>query len=266
MTKTPKIRPPLRYPGSKYRAYKYIEPFVNHAHYDEYREPFLGSGAVFFQKMNSEYTLLNDLDEELINFYKVIQQPELAARLATESCTFVPNKQAFEKLKNTQPITEYERALKYFLINRTAYSGIMNMPNWGFHTSKSVQPCQWGQRIIQAAEKIQNCKITALDYEQVLFAPAEGKKILFFIDPPYFSADQKRAYVKSFIPIDHVRLANNLKKLPHDFILTYDDCDAVRKLYSWANIFSVEFMYHTANSNVTTRKKGKELIITNFDL
>lgn len=266
MTETCKIRPPLRYPGSKYRAYKYIEPFVNHAFHDEYREPFLGSGAVFFQKSLSQYTWLNDLDDELINFYKIIQNPSLAKRMALEVCSFVPSKQTFESLKHSQPINEYDRALKYFLINRTAYSGIMNMPNWGFHISKSVQPCQWGQRILSAAEKLQNCKITSLDYEQVLFAPAQGKKILFFIDPPYFSADQKRAYVKSFVSIEHIRLADNLKKLSHDFILTYDDCDEIRNLYSWANIYPVEFMYHTANSNVTTRKKGKEVIITNFDL
>ena len=73
MTETCKIRPPLRYLGSKYRAYKYIEPFVNHAFHDEYREPFLGSGAVFFQKSLSQYTWLNDLDKtELIRTINIL--------------------------------------------------------------------------------------------------------------------------------------------------------------------------------------------------
>ena len=58
-----KTRPPIRYPGSKYRAAKHITPFLNLIHYDEYREPFLGGGAIFFVQPLAKYTWLNDIDK-----------------------------------------------------------------------------------------------------------------------------------------------------------------------------------------------------------
>lgn len=259
-----KVSPPLRYPGSKFRAYKYIENFLLLKEHDEYREPFLGSGAVFFQKELSKKNWLNDKDSDLINFYKVIQNKNLAEKLALESSKVEPSKEFFNYLKNLKCNNNYEKAFRYFVINRTAYSGIMNIPNWGFHKIKSVQPDRWPERIMRASEKLQNIILTNLDYEELLFAPKQGEKVLLFLDPPYHSADQKRAYVESFTENEHHRLANNLKNTNYDFILTYDDCPEIRELYNWANIHSVEFMYNTANSNVTSRKKGKELIITNF--
>ena len=266
MKNNERVQPPLRYPGSKFRAYKYIEPFILCAKHDEFREPFLGSGAVFFQKNKSNFVWLNDLDEELINFYKIIQNKELALKLAEESAKIVPSKEQFNLLRDYKPLNLYEKAFKYFVMNRTAYSGIMHLPNWGFHKTKSVQPDKWPSRIIKANEKLQDVKLTCLDYEEILFAPKIGENVLIFLDPPYFAADQKRAYEKSFEYCDHIRLAKNLKNLEYKFILTYDNCKEICSLYDWANIYPIEFMYNTANSNVTTRKKGKELIITNFKI
>ena len=89
-------------------------------------------------------------------------------------------------------------------------------------------------------------------------------KVFAFIDPPYFYADQKRAYVDHFKEHDHTDLAKILKKADFHFLLTYDDCDYIRKIYKWANIKDFSWMYHTSNSLTSTRKKGKELFVTNF--
>lgn len=258
-----KIQPPLRYPGSKFRAYKHIKPFIELIEHDEYREPFFGSGAVFFQKKLAKYNWINDLDEDLINFYLQIQNKQTAIQMASKAINIVPTKDLFEQLKNSSPSTDFDKAFRYFVINRTAYSGIMHSPNWGFHKTKSVQPDKWGNRIMQASQKLQDVKITKGDYKDILLAPSQGERVLLFLDPPYFAADQKRAYEKSFQIYDHYVLADILKTVSHSFILTYDDCEEIRALYDWAHIYPVEFMYHTANSNKTTRKKGKELIITN---
>lgn len=264
MIKMSKTRPPLRYPGSKYRAFKYLKPFIDTVEHEEYREPFFGSGGVFFQKNKSKYNWLNDLDEELINFYLVIKDPLLKNKIKEDVLKITPSKENFDKIKATNPEDSYSKALKYFIINRTAYSGIMNLPNWGFHKLKSVQPEKWPERIELAHNKLCDTEITSFDYEKILDAPLKGKSVLFFLDPPYFKADQKRAYVKSFNSDDHSKLCQKLKNLKYPFILTYDNCTEIKEMYSWANIYELEWKYHTANSTVTTRKNGKELIITNF--
>lgn len=260
------VRPFLRYPGSKYNASKFIEPFWANVEFDEYREPFLGGGAVFFKMPKCRYSVLNDLDEDLLNCYKVVQDAELVARLKSDVAGVVPTREWFDELKYTEPVDNYARALKYFLINRTAYSGIMNLPNWGFHPVKSVQPDKWPERLQSAHDKLAaDVELTNLHFREVIERPSD-KRVWMFVDPPYFAADQKRAYKKCFQLEDHKELAELLQVTPHMFCLTYDNCPQIKEMYSWANIYELEWMYHTANSNVTTRKKGKELIITNYEL
>ena len=261
-----KSQPPFRYPGSKYRAFKYIKPFIDASVFDEYREPFLGGGGVFFSNCFDEKTIiwLNDYDKDLMNAYKTIQNPDGLEYIISHLNEYTPSKENFEVLKNENPTNKYKKATNYFLINRTAYSGIMNLPNWGFHPIKSVQPDKWPSRLIEANNKLQDCNLSSLDFEEVINAPASGNNVLLFLDPPYFAADQKRAYVKSFKLEDHIRLCECLKKTNYQFILTYDDCPEIREMYSWANIHEESWRYQTANTLKTTRKIGNELIITNF--
>ena len=260
------VRPFLRYPGSKYNAAKFIEPFWSNIEFDEYREPFLGGGAIFFRMPKSNYSILNDIDEELINCYRVVQDPVMVQRLKSDVSTVMPTREWFETLKHSKPVDEYARALRYFMINRTAYSGIMNLPNWGFHPIKSVQPDKWPDRLQSAHDKlVDNVELTNTHFRDIITRKSD-RRVWMFVDPPYYAADQKRAYKKSFNVEDHLELNELLKNTEHMFCLTYDNCPQIKELYSWANIYELEWMYHTANSNVTTRKIGKELIITNYDL
>ena len=96
--------------------------------------------------------------------------------------------------------------------------------------------------------------------------PAQGKTVLMYLDPPYFHADQKRAYTKPFELNDHVRLANDLKNTPFLFCLSYDDCKEIRDLYEWAHIYDVSWLYNTDNKPGGKRKACKELIITNYEV
>ena len=68
-----KVKTPFRYPGGKYYALKYLLPYIKRIPHDEYREPFIGGGSVFFGKPKAKTSWINDIDSELINVYKVIQ-------------------------------------------------------------------------------------------------------------------------------------------------------------------------------------------------
>ena len=261
---TNECRPPLRYPGSKYNAIKIIKNYLPIEKFDFYCEPFFGSGAFFFKMVKTKSNLLNDSDRELMNFYKTIKNKKTRNKLIDKVVTFNPTKSNFEKLKKKIPESNFESACKYFIINRTAYSGIMNKPNWGYHPERSVTPNKWAQRLEVSGEKLKNSKMFALDFREFFQKNHFNKKTFIFIDPPYFLADQKRAYVESFNEQDHIDLSIILKKIKAKFLLTYDECDEIKKLYSWAYKYPVSWRYHTSNSNRATRKKGKEIIITNY--
>jgi len=56
----------------------------------------------------------------------------------------------------------------------------------------------------------------------------------------------------------HQRLAENMKKYRHLWLITYDDCEEVRRLFGFAYIYGWELQYGM------TAKKGRELFITNY--
>ncbi|NTV28736.1 MAG: DNA adenine methylase [Candidatus Omnitrophica bacterium] len=255
---------PFRYPGGKFYALKHILPFLLPVDHDEYREPFLGGGNVFFALPKVEFNWLNDLEQDLMETYSVIADRRLSKKLLDLVVSEEASKERHLVVKNMVPKNRLERAFKTYYLNRTSYCGIINKPAWGYKDGKSSPPPNWGKFITMAGEKLQDVKLSSADFEDVIKAPAKGRSVLMYVDPPYFHADQKRAYTKSFATEDHYRLAEVLKETEYLFCLSYDDCPEIRELYNWAEIHSMSWLYNTANCKGSARKEGDELIITNY--
>jgi len=63
---------------------------------------------------------------------------------------------------------------------------------------------------------------------------------------------------------DHQRLANVMKNCSHKWLITYDDSEYIRNLFSFAKIFPWSFTYGMRNVKDNTNKKGKEIFISNY--
>jgi len=259
---------PFRWPGGKYYAISRLRQFWENFEHDEYREPFLGGGSVFWAKPKAEHNWLNDKDEGLIRTLNVMKDEKSRSRFVKLFQDLPePTKEIHAEVKALVPKSEIEFAFRYYYLNRTSFSGKMKNPSWGYRPIRSLPPKRWNERIIPSGQKLDEVKLTSLDFSEVMLMPSVGKKVLMFLDPPYFHAKQESHYAVSFKKDDHVRLAETAKKTKHSFFLTYDDCPEIRKLYSWANIYSLEFFYRLDNSkdNEDKRKIGSEVVITNYD-
>lgn len=259
-----KVKSPLRYPGGKFYALKHIMPYITCVEHDEYREPFLGGGAVFFAKKKSPINVLNDLESDLMDFYKFIVDPQNMEQLISLLDNEIATRERHTQVKNMIPTTLLEAVFKTYYLNRTSYCGIINVPAWGYAEGKSSPPQNWGAFLRKAAPKLCGAEMFSDDYSNILEMPAKGKKVLMYLDPPYYHADQKRAYTKPFTINDHIRLAHDLQQTPFQFCLSYDDCPEIRELYNWANIYDVSWLYNTDNTSGDKRKACSELIITNY--
>ena len=259
-----KVKSPLRYPGGKFYALKHIMPYLSCVPHDEYREPFLGGGSVFFAKKKANINILNDLETDIIKFYRAITIPEMRNALVELTNQEIATRERHTDIKNMTPKTELEAVFKTFYLNRTSYCGIINTPAWGYAEGKSSPPQNWGKFLYDVAPKLDGVELYSVDFESIISKPAQGKKVLMYLDPPYYHADQKRAYTKPFKESDHIRLVELLKKTDHLFCLSYDDCKEIRELYSWAYIYDVSWLYNTDNKSGQPRKACRELIITNY--
>lgn len=249
------INSPFRYAGGKFYARNLILPLI--PKHDFYCEPLAGGASIFFAKEKVPSNWLNDIDEELINCYIHIRDcpEELAIFLEGKK----PTKKNHTYYKNTfKPNNDLERAGRWYFLNRISYSGIMKMQNcyWGYGDKYSMQPKNWRKHIRRCSRKLQSVKITCQDFEGVIDAVPDSS--FLFVDPPYFNRDQDKFYTHAFDLKDHQRLLKALKRNKDrtKFLLTYDNDEEVRKMYSWAVEKTEQQWFYTINRTDDQRKNG----------
>lgn len=259
---------PFRYPGGKFYALDILRPFWLAVDHDEFREPFAGGATVFFNKRKVANNWLNDIDRELMMTYSVLSDPELREKLLEMVSKEIASKERWKEVYAFLPSSPLEVAYRYFYLNRTSFSGKLVSAAWGYRPKRSLPPERWHERIIPCGQRLEDVKLTCADFEEVLAAPAQGERVLLFVDPPYYGPPRNKHYRNGFDLQDHLRLRDALRATQHRFFLTYDDMPEVRELYSWANINDVKFFYRVDNANVQQglRQVGFELVITNYEL
>lgn len=288
------INSPFRYAGGKFYARKLILGHI--PEHTTYIEPFAGGGSIFFAKQKVAVNQLNDIDRDLINVYQTIRdRPNELIELLTkreEAVSRIPSrlspdvsigdplpasKDLHHFFKNHfAPLDPLENALRWFYLNRTSYSGIMNAQNmyWGYGDKFSMQPKNWPRNISRTSEKLQGVQLSSLDFEFVIDNAPDGA--FLFIDPPYFNADQDKFYQHYFSRADHLRLENCLRRNTNrlKLFLTYDNVPDIRSMYAWMmEMHDKEWNYCIQRTddqkNGSARKgeryKGKELFILNYE-
>lgn len=267
------INSPFRYAGGKFYARKLI---IDHIPPHEcFIEPFAGGASIFFAKEKVPKNILNDLDEELMNVYRVIRdEPE-------SLINFLEGKPAKKELhhyyKNEfKPKNYLERAGRWYFLNRISFSGIMNTQNcyFGYGDKFSMRPENWPRNIRRTSLKLQDVELSCKDFEIVIDKAPDGA--FLFVDPPYFNADQDKFYSCVFTKEDHYRLRDTLfrNKKRLKFLLTYDNSRALWDIYEWVTeIHEKEWNYCINRTddqkNGIKRKgeryKGREIFILNYE-
>ncbi len=131
------IKSPLRFPGGKSCALEQIIPLV--PSFAEYREPMVGGGSVFFrlrQMFPERLYWINDINYELFCFWKVCQQDNraLVAEITRIHETTQDGRTLFyELLKQYGMGSEFERAVRYFVLNRISFSGTVDSGGYSEH-------------------------------------------------------------------------------------------------------------------------------------
>lgn len=263
------IRSIFRYPGGKSR--KGIQNWIlQHApgDFQEYREPFIGGGGIFFAVEPSKRRWINDLDQHLIAVYQALQDnPDEFIN----KCRTIPgydNDDDVERLKqvfNSIASNENEDpAFRFFFINRTVWLGRVIYEQRPYF----AKPQGWNDNVFDRLEVaslfLTGTKVTCGDYEPLLTAP--GDDVFIYCDSPYFK-DWKgtQLYCHSFRVRDHERFAELVRQCKHKIAVSYeDDPDGyVRSLFDGLIMRETEWTY--AGARLDRKRRGKELLILNYE-
>ena len=263
------IKSPLRYPGGKSRAVKKISGLV--PDFKEFREPFVGGGSIFVylkQKYPERKFWINDLYENLYHFWNNCKSnpKELIEQILLWKNEFDNGKKLHKYLlNNIDEFDESKKAAAFFVFNRITFSGTTESGGFsnaafnGRFTDSSIE------RVKQLTTILDNTKITNFDYQEVI--EKSGEDVFIFLDPPYYSATKSALYGKNgnfHKNFDHIRFAEVMQKCNHKWLLTYDNSEYIKELFSFANIFKWDLKYGMRNVSENSNQNGKELFISNF--
>ena len=210
----------LRYAGGKQRAVKILERYITDGT-DKVASAFTGGSSFeMYLAHKGIKVYCNDVYEPLINYFT--HQHECLPIVRR----YLPiTKEAYLNAKKTMNEgTDVERAAKFFVVNRSCFSGCMT---GGFSGVRFTASC------IKELD-LSNMEFSVMDYEAFLDAHPDT---LTYLDPPY---DQPNLYLAA--PFNHERLAEVLKKRKNWF-MSYNDTPRIRELYADCDIEPVEWAW-----------------------
>lgn len=242
--------------GKKLLRNKVVEQFPGSSEYERYIEVFGGAGWVLFSKeKHAALEVFNDINGDLVNLYRCIKyhcdalQEELNWLLVSREQFF-----DFKEQIEIRGFTDIQRAARYFILIKNSFGAdLRSFGVRGRHLDNAIDYL----KLIK--ERLHSTVIENKDFEG-LIKTYDREKALFYLDPPYYEAEDY--YNGTFETKDHVRLKNCLDAIKGKFVLSYNDCEFIRNLYSEYTIIEAERQHNLVTKSNSERYK--ELIIKNF--
>ncbi|MBS1614863.1 MAG: DNA adenine methylase [Bacteroidetes bacterium] len=298
-------KPFLKWAGGKGQLLnqfkKYYPKQLKQGMLKTYYEPFLGSGAVFFdvaQRYNIERAFLFDINEELILTYQVIQND--VSKLLEYLDSYQKNYLKLDKKKrqefyyeqrssyNLQRFSiDYEhyseewlpRAAQLIFLNRTCFNGLyrvnasgaFNAPAGDYNNPKIYDE----QNLLAVHQILQIAEIKIADFKEVTHYITDNSFV--YLDPPYRPISKTanfNSYSKSrFADLEQIQLASLFRKLDQSGIqlmLSNSDPKNNNPLDHFFDELYDGFIIHRIpakrmiNSDASKRGAINEIIVTNY--
>lgn len=239
------MRPALRYHGGKFRIAQWVMGFF--PEHTCYVEPFGGAAGVMLQKSRAYAEVYNDLDGDVVNFFRVLQEPALRAELLERLALTPYARDEFDKA--WRPARgQIERARRLAIRAQMGFgSAGATKGTTGFRvdTKRKYGTAQslWAEypdSIAEAGQRFQGVLIENRPAVDVMKAH-DAASTLYFVDPPYVHSTRypgaggpKRAYRHEMTDVDHVALLEALRELQGMVVLNgYESELYASRLAGW---------------------------------
>ena len=276
------MKPVIKWVGGKTQLLKELKEIIIPALKEDsyYYEPFCG-GAALALDLEHKNTILNDLNSELINMYKVIRDnsEELIAELKrfqnSHNAEFYYHIRNLDRTDALSKMSDVAKAARTIYLNKTCFNGLYRVNSKGQfnspigRTSSGKTPDIVQEDLIREMSKfLKTVQFHNGDYRESLVHAKNGDVVFF--DPPYdqdesissegFVGYQKEGWTRKDLE-ELKTLCNELSIRGVKVVLTNNDTEFVRKLFTGYNFREVE-VKRSINRD-RNKRKGKELIIYN---
>lgn len=234
----------LKWAGAKWKHVKKIIDII--PEHKVYIEPFFGSGAVFFNKCECNNSILNDLDSNVVNLFRVIRHNAEELALAIELTPY-SREEYLSCYDDNEYDSDIEKARK-FLVRSNMARGVTQYyrPGWRFAglkeslNKKARITREWNrlpESILEASQKLKDAEIENIDAIK-LIKKYNHSDCLIYIDPPYLLSSKHHKYYNfEMSDAEHIELLETIREHQAKIIISGYDNDLYDKyLDGWEKI------------------------------
>lgn len=273
------LSPIVKWVGGKRQLLDEIIPLIP-KNYTTYVEPFVGGGAVLFD-LQPQKAIINDLNEELINVYRVVKNSPNELLGLLEKHDKFNNEEYYYDIRKLDredsysSMSDIEKAARIIYLNKTCFNGLFRVNQAGQFNSpygRNKNPNIVNKPAILAMSKYfnnNNIKILCGDYRSALNNLRKGAFVYF--DPPYMPLSTSSSFTgyteNSFSAKDQEKLKKECDKLNNrgiKFLLSNSDHSLIRELYEGYTITTVKAR-RSINSKGNKRGEINEVLVRNYD-
>ncbi|NTX19293.1 DNA adenine methylase [Burkholderia cepacia] len=243
--------------GGKRRLADHLIPrFPAH---DCYVEVFAGGAALYFMRPPAKVEVVNDINGELINLYRVVQHH--VDEFVRQFNWAFTSRELFGWLKHTIPetLTDIQRAARFYYLQKSCFGGKLEGQTFGSKTlaAPGLNPIRLKEELSVAHQRLANAFIERLDWA-VCIDRYDRPHTLFYLDPPYY---ETQGYGVPFPFAEYEKMAERLRRLKGRAIVSLNDHPDIRRVFEGFYIETVPIQY-TVGVEAVDRN---ELIIFSWD-
>ena len=247
--------------GKRRLADRLIPLFPAH---DCYVELFCGGGALYFLRpIPAPVEILNDINGELINLYRVVQHH--LEEFVRQFKWALTSRQVFKwaQLANPETLTDIQRAARFFYLQQHAFGGRVAGQTFGTATTASSINLLRIEENLSAAHlrMASGTTVENLPWHECI-ARYDRQHTFFYADPPYWETE---GYGVSFPWEQYELLADAMRECKGKVMLSINDHPDIRSCFDGFTMHELDIKYSVAN-NQGSPKESRELVIINYDV
>lgn len=233
------MRPILIYPGSKWNIARQLAGLIPQHH--SYVEPYFGSGALLFNKPPSNIETINDLDGDVTNLFRCIQQDSerLARLVMTTPFSREEYNRQFENGR-TKNASKYQKAAGFLVKMRQAHGSRNDgyKAGWKYDAvGRESMYSLWNwyrlpEWIIETAERLRKVQIENRPALEVI-KRFDHPDVFMYLDPPYLLGTRwGRQYRHEMTDDEHRELLDTILKLRAKIMISGYESDMYNEFLS----------------------------------
>lgn len=208
----------LKYPGSKWRISKWIVSMIPEHH--SYLEPFFGSGAVLFNKTPSRIETINDLDDDVVNLFRIVRDNPVPLIESVEATPYSRSEYETAYAGRSDDVCDIEKARRFLIRCWQGHGFRTTGEKVGWKNDVQGREAAYAMRhwnslpewLLEAMERLKMVQIDSRPAVEVI-KRFNYPNVFIYADPPYvLSTRCRKQYKHEMTDSDHIELLTALRE------------------------------------------------------